>query len=414
MRVLVAEDGMMMRRILVRALEGWKYEVTEVENGAQAWEAFEAEPFRMVLTDWVMPEVDGLDLIRRIRSANLPFYVYIILLTAKSEKEDLVVGMEAGADDFLVKPVDHNELRVRLREGERIVRLEQELAEQNRQLRETQAALVQSEKLASLGQMAAGMAHEINNPIALVANNLAVLKRDVSSAFELLDMYRSIHDEIAKIKPDLAEKAAELEEDCDYQWIRDESPELFDRSLTGLQRVRDIVQNLRSFARLDEAELDHLDVNAALFAVSQVLHHESEARQLELIVDPGDVPSILCEPVKIQQVLHHLLLNAIQASEMGGKVTLRSSRCDEGVQIDVQDQGCGMSGSDLAHIFEPFFTTRAVGSGQGLGLAVSYGIVRDHGGSIQVRSQLGRGSTFSVQLPVRPLDNQSPGGSHES
>lgn len=414
MRVLVAEDGMMMRRILVRALEGWKYEVTEVENGAEAWEAFEADPFRMVLTDWVMPEVDGLDLIRRIRSANLPFYVYIILLTAKSEKEDLVVGMEAGADDFLVKPVDHNELRVRLREGERIVRLEQELAEQNRQLRETQAALVQSEKLASLGQMAAGMAHEINNPIALVANNLAVLKRDVSSAFELLDMYRSIQEEIARINPELANKAAELEEECDYQWIRDESAELFDRSLTGLQRVRDIVQNLRSFARLDEAELDHLDVNGALFAVSQVLHHEIEAREIELIVDPGDVPSILCEPVKIQQVLHHLLLNAIQASDVGGKVTLRSSRCDEGVQIDVQDQGCGMSGNDLAHIFEPFFTTRAVGSGQGLGLAVSYGIVRDHGGSIQVRSQLGRGSTFSVQLPVRPLDNQAPGGSHES
>ncbi len=414
MRVLVAEDGMMMRRILVRALEGWKYEVTEVENGAQAWEAFEAEPFRMVLTDWVMPEVDGLDLIRKIRSANLPFYVYIILLTAKSEKEDLVVGMEAGADDFLVKPVDHNELRVRLREGERIVRLEQELAEQNRQLRETQAALVQSEKLASLGQMAAGMAHEINNPIALVANNLAVLKRDVSSAFELLDMYRSIHDEIAKISPELAQKASELEEECDYQWIRDESPELFDRSLGGLQRVRDIVQNLRSFARLDEAELDHMDVNAALFAVSQVLHHEIEARQIDLTVNPGDVPSILCEPVKIQQVLHHLLLNAIQASDTGGKVTLSSSRCDEGVQIDVQDHGTGMTGSDLAHIFEPFFTTRAVGSGQGLGLAVSYGIVRDHGGSIQVRSQLGRGSTFSVQLPVRPLDNQSPGGSHES
>ncbi|MEW4564887.1 response regulator [Bremerella sp. JC770] len=414
MRVLVAEDGMMMRRILVRALEGWKYEVTEVENGAQAWEAFQDEPFRMVLTDWVMPEVDGLDLIRRIRSAKLPFYVYIILLTAKSEKEDLVVGMEAGADDFLVKPVDHNELRVRLREGERIVRLEQELAEQNRQLRETQAALVQSEKLASLGQMAAGMAHEINNPIALVANNLAVLKRDVSSALELLDLYRSIHEKIAQVDPQLAKQAAEMEEECDYQWIRDESPELFDRSLTGLQRVRDIVQNLRSFARLDEAELDHMDVNAALFAVSQVLHHEIEGRQIELVVDPGDIPTILCEPVKIQQVLHHLLLNAIQASDRGGKITLRSARCEDGIQIDVQDHGCGMAGSDLAHIFEPFFTTRAVGSGQGLGLAVSYGIVRDHGGSIQVRSQLGRGTTFSVQLPVRPLDNQSPGGSHES
>ena len=414
MRVLVAEDGLMMRRILVRALEWWKYDITEVENGAQAWEEFQNEPFRLVLTDWVMPEMDGLELIRKIRSAQAPFYVYIILLTAKSEKEDLVVGMEAGADDFLVKPFDHNELRVRLREGERIVRLEQELAEQNQKLRETHSALVQSEKLASLGQMAAGMAHEINNPIALVANNLAVLKRDITSAFELLDLYRSIHDDIAKTHPELARKAQEMEEESDYQWIRGEASELFDRSLSGLKRVRDIVQNLRSFARLDEAQLDHLDVNSAMFAVSQVLHHEIESRGLNLRIDPGDIPEVLCEPVKIQQVLHHLLLNAIQASQPNDSIVLRSSRTQDGVQIDVEDHGCGISGSDLAHIFEPFFTTKPVGSGQGLGLAVSYGIVRDHGGSIQVRSQLGRGSTFSVQLPIRPLASPSSGGSHET
>lgn len=414
MRILVAEDGLMMRRILVRALEGWNYDVTEVEDGAQAWAEFEKEPFRMVLTDWVMPESDGLELIRRIRSAKLPFYVYIILLTAKSEKEDLVVGMEAGADDFLVKPVDHNELRVRLREGERIVRLEQELAEQNRQLRETQAALVQSEKLASLGQMAAGMAHEINNPIALVANNLAVLKRDVASAFEILDLYQSTHQELAQTNPELAKKLAELTEEYDYAWIRDESPALFDRSLAGLKRVRDIVQNLRSFARLDEAQLDYLDLNQAVTAVVQILQHELTSQQTNLQIEPGQVPPILCEPGKIQQVLHHLLLNAIQASDQGGTISVRTSRCDTGVAIEVQDHGVGIPSSDLAHIFEPFFTTRAVGSGQGLGLAVSYGIVRDHGGSVEVSSELGLGSTFCVQLPVRPVASQSVGGSHES
>ncbi|PQO45374.1 sensor histidine kinase [Blastopirellula marina] len=413
MRVLVAEDGLMMRRILVDALVRWEYEVTEVEDGAQAWEAFVDEPFRMVLTDWVMPESDGLELIRRIRSAKLPFYVYIILLTSKSEKEDLVVGMEAGADDFLVKPVDHNELRVRLREGERIVRLEQELAEQNRQLRETQAALVQSERLASLGQMAAGMAHEINNPIALVANNLAVLKRDVASALEILDLYRSIHNDLAKSHPELAQKAEELTEQCDYDWIRDESPALFNRSVAGLKRVRDIVQNLRSFARLDEAQLDFLDLNQAMTAVAQVLQHEIQSHEIDLKLEPGDVPDVVCEPGKIQQVLHHLLLNAIQASPPGGKVILRTSRCDGGVAIDIEDNGSGISSSDLAHIFEPFFTTRAVGSGQGLGLAVSYGIVRDHGGSIEVSSVEGRGSTFRVQLPMRPLERQTLGGSHE-
>ncbi len=414
MRILVAEDGLMMRRILVRALAGWNYDVVEVEDGAQAWAEFEKEPFRMVLTDWVMPESDGLELIRRIRSAKLPFYVYIILLTAKSEKEDLVVGMEAGADDFLVKPVDHNELRVRLREGERIVRLEQELAEQNRQLREAQAALVQSEKLASLGQMAAGMAHEINNPIALVANNLAVLKRDVASAFEILDLYQSTQDELAKSNPELAQKVTELAEEYDYAWIRDESPALFDRSLAGLKRVRDIVQNLRSFARLDEAQLDYLDIHQAVVAVVQILQHELSNKQIHLKIEDGKVPQVLCEPGQIQQVLHHLLLNAIQASDQGGTISIQTSRCDTGVAIDIQDHGAGIPGSDLAHIFEPFFTTRAVGSGQGLGLAVSYGIVRDHGGSIEVSSELGLGSTFRVQLPIRPLASQSVGESHDS
>src|SRR5262249_49944633 len=140
---------------------------------------FEEGDFAIVITDWMMPEMDGLELIRRMRGGEHSRYVYVILLTAKSQKEDLVQGMEAGADDFLSKPFDRDELRVRLRAGERVIELERTLAEQNRALREAQAALVQSEKLASLGQLAAGVAHEINNPIAYVANNLAVLRRDV-------------------------------------------------------------------------------------------------------------------------------------------------------------------------------------------------------------------------------------------
>jgi two-component system NtrC family sensor kinase len=160
-KILIADDDSVSRRLLQTYLQKWGYEVTAAQDGAEAWRLFEAGLFPMVITDWMMPELDGSGLLRRIRASQRPGYVYAILLTAKSQKEDLVEGMEAGADDFLTKPFDRDELRVRLRAGERIIRLEHHL-------RETQAALIQTEQLASLGRLAAGVAHEINNPISFV------------------------------------------------------------------------------------------------------------------------------------------------------------------------------------------------------------------------------------------------------
>jgi two-component system NtrC family sensor kinase len=137
MKILVADDEAISRRLLQNYLQKWGHEVVVAENGAEAWALFEADEFPIVLSDWMMPEMDGLELIRRIRASKRTGYVYVILLTAKSQKDDVVEGMEAGADDFLSKPFDRDELRVRLWEGERIMRLEQTLAEQNRALDDT-------------------------------------------------------------------------------------------------------------------------------------------------------------------------------------------------------------------------------------------------------------------------------------
>jgi signal transduction histidine kinase len=307
--------------------------------------------------------------------------------------------MDVGADDFLAKPFHQDELRVRVREGERVVRLEQTLADQNRQLRETQTALVQSEKLASLGQLAAGMAHEINNPIAFVTNNLSVLKRDVMAVMEILEAYRRGRESWMAANGALAEEAARQELDNDLSWIRENLPRLFDASLEGLARVRAVVKNLREFARLDEAECDELNINAAIQTTLTILKPEIEQKHLEVETDFKPLLPLQCRPSKINQVLYNVLLNAIQASQRGGPIQLRTHANSDTIEVEVEDHGCGIDAAHLPRIFEPFFSTRPVGQGQGLGLAISYGIVRDHGGSITVKSQLGQGSVFRISLP---------------
>jgi signal transduction histidine kinase len=351
-----------------------------------------------------MPELDGPGLIRRIRSAQRPGYVYAMLVTAKSEKEDLVEGMEAGADDFLTKPFDRDELRVRLRAGERIIRLEQDV-------RETRVALIETEKHASLGRLAAGVAHEINNPLAYLVNNLTVLRRDVSDAMRVLDKYREGVDSLARAEPGFAAEAARLEEEIDLPYLRDNLPRLFESSADGLGRVRAIVQNLRDFARLDEAEFKEVDVNAALRSTLEVLGHECFKKAIRLETDFQELPPVTCHAGKINQAFLNILLNAIQASGHEGRIDVRTRPDGEAaVLVEIEDHGCGIRPEDQPHIFEPFFTTKPVGAGTGLGLSVSYGIVQDHGGTIEVESAVGRGSLFRIRLPDHVPEADSGSG----
>jgi len=372
----------------------------------EAWRLFQEEDFPLVLSDWVMPQMDGLELIRHIRACPNGAFTYIILLTARTQKQDVIEGLEAGANDFVTKPFDRGELRVRVRAGERIVELERALAAQNRALREAQAALVQTEKLASLGQLAAGMAHEINNPIAYVANNLAVLRRDVPATLHVLDKYRAGREQLRSVAPEIVTEAERLEADIDLPYIRASLPRLFERSLEGLKRVRDIVKNLRDFARLDEAEFKEADLNAALQATLEIASHEIKDKSIDLRTHFAELPPVLCHPGKINQVFLNVLLNAIQASQPGGTIEVQTrpddTAADGGVVIEVRDSGCGIKPEHLSHIFDPFFTTKPVGQGTGLGLSVSYGIIRDHGGSIEVESEVGRGTLFRIRLPLRP------------
>jgi signal transduction histidine kinase len=400
---LIAEDDRVSRRLLQGLLERWGYQVVAASDGAEAWRRFQEDEFPLVISDWMMSEMDGLELIRRIRASEQPGYVYAILLTSLSQKKDVVQGMVAGADDFVTKPFDLEELRVRLQAGERVIRLERTLTEQNRVLRETQAALIQSQNLASVGQLAAGMAHEINNPLALVMNNLAVLRRDAPALLNVLDVYRGAREGLARVEPALAAEVARLEEEIDLDYVRANFGWLLDKSLEGLRRVRDIVHNLRDFARLDEAEFKEADLNAALTSTIEVLRYEIETKEVRLERFFEPLPAVYCCPGKIDQLFLNLLLNSIQACAPQGvvKVQTRVEPDRRGVVIEVRDNGQGIAPDHLPHIFEPFFTTKAVGQGRGLGLSVCYGIVRDHGGVIEVESAPGQGSVFRVRLPLQ-------------
>jgi signal transduction histidine kinase len=258
--------------------------------------------------------------------------------------------------------------------------------------------IVQQEKLASLGQLSAGLAHEINNPLAYVTNNLNSLQRDSLAVLRLAQENRA-----ARQRYGLANGALEeLESEIDLPYIEQNLPRLFDVSLKGLRRVRDIVLNLRDFARLDEADFKEIDLTGALDSTLEILRHELRVKEIEVVRNYGTVTPILGHPGKLNQVFLNLLANAVQACNQAGRVELHTQWQGLGVEISIADNGCGIAAEQLPRIFEPFYTTKPVGQGTGLGLSVSYGIVRDHGGSIDVESTVGRGSRFRVWLPPRP------------
>lgn len=236
MKVLIAEDDVVLRRLLQNYLEKNGHEIVAAKNGAEAWSLFQEQDFPLVVTDWMMPECTGVELIRRIRASERPGYVYVILLTSRSEKEDILEGMEAGADDFVPKPFDQDELRVRLRAGERIIELEKRL--------------LHSEKFAGLGQAASVKADEIDAPLSDLAQDLDDLRADTFAALSLLEKYREGRFTLMRVEADIAIAAARLEEEIGYASIREKLPQEFDKSLEDLRRVHDAVKHLRDSTHL--------------------------------------------------------------------------------------------------------------------------------------------------------------------
>jgi len=380
-RVLVCDDSATMRA-LIRTLLEPAHQVVLAETGEEALaKALEFKP-DLIVSDLLLPGISGSELCRRVRQteglADVPF----ILLTTLADATSRALGLEAGADDYLYKPLRERELRARVTSLLRLRRAMQaaeargrELEAANAVLRDTQGQLVRTGKLASVGILAAGLSHEINNPLSYIKAGARAL---VHSVDEIARLAASGSPELATALDEARELAAEMAE--------------------GSRRLERIAGDLRVIAAHDapaEEAVDPAEAVESAFLMARARFPSMPVLDLE--VEPG--PPIESVGRLLTQGLLPVVENAVQVSGPGGRVKVRIRQLNVGVEISIQDSGPGIAPEVLPRIFDPFFTTRPAGQGMGLGLSVAYGIIHGLGGDMHVESKLGEGASFRIRLP---------------
>ncbi len=296
------------------------------------------------------------------------------------------------------------EAEVREKYVQQLERKNQELARLYQELKDAQAQLIQSEKMSSLGQLVAGVAHELNNPLSFVYANLKALQEYVEALSQVLHTVLA-HLERPDLRQRLQQTIQRLQQSHDLNFILKDTSTLIRESLEGSRRVKEVVQNLRNFSRLDEAECKAVDLHEGLESTLVLLRNELRDR-IQVHKQYGKLPLVTCQPGQINQVFMNILLNAIQAIEGKGNIWIRTSVQAGTVSVEIRDDGKGIPKEVLPHIFDPFFTTKPVGEGTGLGLSICYRIVQDHGGTIEVESEPGGGSIFRIYLPLSRSRNK--------
>lgn len=257
-------------------------------------------------------------------------------------------------------------------------------------LEQANRQLLQSEKLAAIGQLAAGVAHEINNPVGYVYSNLQTLENYLNDLFRLTDAIDTSTS---------LEDLRQVRHNIDYNYLRDDLKDLLAESREGIERVKTIISAMKDFSHIEEEELKRADLHRGIETTLNVVNNELKYKA-EVIRDFGDLPKVECILSQINQVVMNLLVNAAHAIEEFGKITIRTRHQGDTVTLEVEDTGKGISGEHLNRIFEPFFTTKGIGKGTGLGLSLSFNIIKKHNGEIEVHSQPGQGTRFRITLPV--------------
>lgn len=422
-RVMLVDDQPMVAEALYRILATEAdMEFHYCDDPAQALQSAEQIRPDIILLDLVMPDIDGMTVLHGLRVNPLTRDIPVVVLSGEEDVQMKAAVFAAGGNDYLIKWPDRIELLARIRYySQWFINLQQrdeafralqdsqrelkqshvKLEEAYQQLQSLQGQLLQSDKMASIGQLAAGVAHEINNPIGFVYSNIGTLDRYVEDVFGLLEAYERMEGSVTDGSA-LAEIRAQKAR-IDLDFLKDDTRDLMRECRDGITRVKKIVQDLKDFSHLDAGDdFQWADLHAGLDSTLNIVSNELKYKA-EIVKEYGALPEIECLPSQLNQVFLNMLVNAGHAIESRGVITIRTGLDEEGsgVWVEFADTGKGIAANHLERIFDPFFTTKPVGKGTGLGLSLSYGIVQKHGGHVAVASEVGKGTTFRIWLPVR-------------
>jgi two-component system NtrC family sensor kinase len=361
-------------------------EVVRATSGNDALRLILKREFALMLLDVHMPDMDGYEVAHLVRQNPATRALPILFVTATHNTEaNILRGYGAGAVDFLFKPIDATILRSKVRMFLELHEGRRALENAYKDLQHMQAQLIQSAKMSSLGELVAGIAHEINNPLAFASSHLGTAQRN-----------------LAQLEPELR---GVLSSSSQERW--DRATNRLSEMGVGLERIRDLVLKLRTFSRLDEGDRKRVNVRECIDSVLTIFGHRLRGR-IEVDVHVGEPESIDCYPALFNQALSNLLSNAIDAVPAEGRIVISAQGGEHEYVLSVTDSGDGIPEAIRARVLEPFFTTKPVGQGTGLGLSITYSIVQKHGGLLHIGDAAGGGATVAIRIPLQSTVGACP------
>ena len=368
-RLLLVDDEYGFRQTVAKRLKKRMIVPEQAASGEEALSILAKKSIDVVVLDVKMPGMDGIETLRQIKE-KYPVRVEVILLTGHASTQDGVTGIKSGAFDYLSKPVEFEHLLSKIKQAYEKILREEEKAKENEFRAKMELQMTTTERLASLGTLAAGIAHEINNPLAIIGESVGWLKMLLKKK-EMADMPKK---------------------------------ESFDMALEkiekSVERAKKITHQLLGFVRKSDFVIKEVNLKELMNEVTQFIEREAKNKEIEIVREcKTNQNTVWSDPYQLRQVLINLVTNAIQATDRGGRVTIGIEGGEDEVIVIVKDTGQGIPGENLERIFEPFFTTKPPGEGTGLGLSVSRGIIENLGGQIEVESKIGKGSTFRIKIP---------------